>query len=246
MDYTNLQSVLIANIQAQIIARRDYKQAQAEVEKWERRYQLALVAGREHLIQEAQFRQKIFAKKACNLKTLLDEQTERVATLRRSLTAQGKVWANSFTTSISLNLLEEKLWQIEERFQATVELPGNNLKIRLHKVESEFESMKLQLLEQQTNISNLLQQNLNVLEEVRTLLATTSFESTIELTSKNQIERLVTLQPGIDIDAELASLKQALASFSATSQNPTTLPTADTLQIFDAELEELRSQLDNL
>lgn len=164
MDYINLQSVLAANIQAQIIARRDYKQAQAEVEKWERRYQLALVAGREHLIQEAQFRKNIFAKKACNLKTLLDEQTERVATLRCSLTAQGKVWANSFTTSSSLNLLEEKLWQIEARFQATGELPGNDLKIRLHKVESELESMILQLLEQQTNISNLVQQNLNVLE----------------------------------------------------------------------------------
>lgn len=81
---------------------------------------------------------------------------------------------------------------------------------------------------------------------MRTLLATTSFESTIELTSNNKIERLITLQPENDIDGELASLKQALASFSATSQNSTTLPTADTLQIFDAELEELRSQLDNL
>lgn len=84
MNYTQLQAVLTANIKAQTIAQRDYKKAQAEADKWEQRYQLALIAGREYLIQEAQFRQNICAKKAGNLKALLDEQTERVANLKHN------------------------------------------------------------------------------------------------------------------------------------------------------------------
>lgn len=63
MDYSQLQSVLAANVQAQTIAQRDYKEAQAEADKWEQHYQRALKAGREDLIQEARFRQNIYAKK---------------------------------------------------------------------------------------------------------------------------------------------------------------------------------------
>ena len=77
MDDIQLHSALTANIYAQKIAQRDYQKAQAEADKWERYYQLYLKEGREDLIREAEFRKNVYAKKAGNLKAMLDEQTQR-------------------------------------------------------------------------------------------------------------------------------------------------------------------------
>ena len=62
MNYTQLQSVLAANIQAQKIAERDYQKAQAEADEWKEIYRLALKEGREDLVREAEFRKNIYAK----------------------------------------------------------------------------------------------------------------------------------------------------------------------------------------
>ncbi len=206
MDYTQLQAVLAANIQAQKIAERDYQKAQAEADEWKEIYRLALKEGREDLVREAEFRKNIYAKKACNLKALLDEQTERVANFRRDLAVQSKTLPNSFTTSSILNSLEEKPQQIETRSQTTAKLPVNDLKTRLCKVESELEAMNTQLKSQQISISKLLKQNSAILEDVRNLLSE--------------------------------------ASFSTISQNHNSQAAIKTVQVVDAELEELRKQLD--
>lgn len=208
MDYTQLQAVLAANIQAQKIAERDYQKAQAEADEWKEIYRLALKEGREDLVREAEFRKNIYAKKACNLKALLDEQTERVANYRRDLAVQSKTLPNSFTTSSILNSLEEKPQQIETRSQTTAKLPVNDLKKRLCKVESELEAMNTQLKSQQISISKLLKQNSAILEDVRNLLSE--------------------------------------ASFSTISQNHNSQAAIKTVQVVDAELEELRKQLDRL
>lgn len=209
MDYSQLQSVLAANIQAQTIAERDYKKAQAEANKWEELYQRLLKGGQEDLIQEAQFYKSICAKKADNLKALLDEQTERVANLSRKLTVESNISPKSFTTSSISKSLDEKLQQIETRSQTIPELPANDLKKRLCKVESE-------LINQQTAISKLLQQNSSILEDVRNILEETSFDGTFELSTTDAKTQLAGLEYDIDVDD------------------------------IDAELENLRSQLDRL
>lgn len=243
MDYSQLQPVLAANIQAQTIAERDYKKAQAEADKWEELYQRLLKGGQEDLIQEAQFYKSMCAKKAHNLKALLDEQTKRVANLRRNLTTQKKTTANSFTINSTFNSLEQTQ-QITDRFKTTSELSSNDLKTRLRKVESELEAMKTQLGSQQIAIDKLLKQNSAILEDVRLLLET-SFDATFELPSIDKINQSISLEPEIDIDDELENLKKALV-ISISTQNHNSLPNADTVEIIDADLEQLRSHLDNL
>ncbi len=220
MDYSQLQSVLAANIQAQTIAQRDYKEAQAEADKWKQRYQRALKAGREDLIQEAQFRQNIYAKKAGNFK-LLDEQTERVANLKH------KVFLKK---------------QIEADFKTIAKLPSNDLKMRLHKVESELEAMNTQLVNQQVAISKLLKHNSAILDDVRNLLSQTNIDVDFELNSRDEFNQFITVE---DIDDELEKLKKALVS-STSTQNHNSLSNADAVEIVDVELEDLRSQLDKL
>lgn len=224
MNYTQLQAVLTANIKAQTIAQRDYKKAQAEADKWEQRYQLALIAGREYLIQEAQFRQNICAKKAGNLKALLDEQTERVANLKHKFFLKK---------------------QIEADFQTIAKLPSNDLKMRLHKVETELEAMNSRLVSQQVAINKLLKHNFAILDDVRNQLSQTTNDADFELNSTDEINQLIDLESEIDIDDEIANLKITLSSFSTTSQNHNSLPSAD-IQIVDVQFEDLRKQLDKL
>lgn len=224
MNYTQLQAVLTANIKAQTIAQRDYKKAQAEADKWEQRYQLALIAGREYLIQEAQFRQNICAKKASNLKALLDEQTERVANLKHKFFLKK---------------------QIEANFQTIAKLPSNDLKMRSHKVETELEAMNTQLVSQQVAISKLLKHNSAILDDVRNQLSQTTIDADFELNSTDEINQLINLESEIDLDDEIVNLKKAL-TISTTSQNHNSLPSAGTVQIVDVEFEDLRKQLDKL
>lgn len=241
MDYSQLQSVLAANIQAQTIAQRDYKEAQAEADKWEELYQRLLKGGQEDLIKEAQFYKSIFAKKAHNLKALLDEQTERVANLRRKLTTQKKSTANSFTTNSSFDPLEQPQ-QITARFKTTTQLSSNDLKMRLHKVESELEAMNTQLVSQQVAISKLLKHNSAILDDVRNLLSQTNIDVDFELNSTDEFNQFITFE---DINDELEKLKKALVS-STSTQNHNSLSNTDTVEIVDVELEDLRSQLDQL
>lgn len=162
-------------------------------------------------------------KKAANLKALLDEQTERVANLKHKIFLKK---------------------QIETDFQTIAKLPSNDLKMRLHKVETELEAMNTQLLSQQVAISKLLKHNSAILDDVRNLLSQTTIDADFELNSTDEINQLINLESEIDLDDEIANLKKAL-TISTTSQNHNSLPSAE-IQIVDANLENLRNQLDQL
>lgn len=239
MDYHHIHSALATNIHAQTIAERDYKKAQTEADKWERRYQLSLKEGREDLVREARFRKDVSAKLACNLKALLDEQIGRVAILSRDLAAQNKMLTNRFSINSCSKSLEEKLQQLETRSQAMAELPGSDLRTQLLKVERDLEAIKTQLLYQQAGIGKLLQQNSTVLENVKTLLAEASCDATFKPNSADLETQCLTIESDNDIE---------FVCYSATSQNQDQLPTADTFsQIAEVnDLEILRSQLDKL
>lgn len=243
MDYNYIQSALATNIHAQTIAERDYKKAQTEADKWERRCQIYLEAGREDLVREAQFRKDVSAKLACNLKALLDEQTETVATLKRNLAAQNKKLTNKFSINSCFHSLEEKPQQLETRSQAIAELPGTDLKSRLLQLERELEAMKAQLLYQQAGIGTLLQQNSTILENVKTLLVEASPDATSKTINADLETEWLSIESDNDTDDELATI-----TYSVTSRNQAQLPTADTFsQIAELDdLEILRSQLDQL
>lgn len=116
--------------------------------------------------------------------------------------------------------------------------------MRLHKVETELEAMNTQLVSQQVAISKLLKHNFAILDDVRNLLSQTTIDAYFELNSTDEINQLIDLESEIDIDDEIANLKEAL-TISTTSQNHNYLPSAD-IQIVDAKLEDLRKQLDKL
>lgn len=176
---TELYSALAANIYAQTIAARDYQKAQAEADKWEGLYQRALKTGSEDLVSEVQSYKDASAKKARNLKLLLDEQIERGATLKREVMVQCE---NSISTSITSSDFKssEKIEDINASSQAMANSHRNDLETRLRNIESQLEFMKAQLLNQQQAMGKLLEENSIALKQVRTLLAEASLHRTSE------------------------------------------------------------------
>lgn len=209
-----LHSALAANIHAQTIAQRDYEKAQAEADRWESLYQRALKTECEDLASEVRFYKDVHVKKTRNLKALLDEQTERLATLR-----------DNVSDISGLKSLEAKVQELEACSQKMSKPLGNDLETRLRKVESELEAMKAQLLNQQTTIRNLLKENSTALEDVRTLLAEASSHGTTEPASTYLPSAWAILESGSDLDDELAALKEQMLR-PVTLQNPEQPPTS--------------------
>lgn len=111
--------------------------------------------------------------------------------------------------------------------------------------------MKDQLINQQTAIGHCLKQNSTALEGVRALLAITSSAENIEPVTTDLSSALTSFDID-DIDDELAALKAQILLVATTPSQPQ-LPQAleqsaraNSNQAVDAELEQLRKQLDKL
>lgn len=70
---------------AQEIAQRDYAKAQAEADKWEQEYQLALKGSNQDLIRKAKFQKERYQAIASRLKKLVGEQQPQVDAIKSSL-----------------------------------------------------------------------------------------------------------------------------------------------------------------
>ncbi|PHM08320.1 PspA/IM30 family protein [Nostoc sp. 'Peltigera malacea cyanobiont' DB3992] len=70
---------------AQEIAQRDYAKAQAEANKWEQEYQLALKESNQDLISQAKFQKERYQAIASRLKKLVGEQQPQVDAIKSSL-----------------------------------------------------------------------------------------------------------------------------------------------------------------
>ncbi|MBW4563444.1 MAG: hypothetical protein KME32_20325 [Mojavia pulchra JT2-VF2] len=75
---------------AQEIAQRDYAKAQAEADKWEQEYQLALKGSNQDLIRQAKFQKERYQAIASRLKTLVEKQQPKVDAINSSLTSWEK------------------------------------------------------------------------------------------------------------------------------------------------------------
>ncbi|AFZ60117.1 hypothetical protein H6G54_08930 [Anabaena cylindrica FACHB-243] len=75
---------------AQTIAQRDYAKAQAEADKWENRYQLALKAGNQDLIRQAKFQKERYQAISSRLKNLVEEQTPKLEEIKSSFNSWEK------------------------------------------------------------------------------------------------------------------------------------------------------------
>lgn len=119
-----LRGATASAIAAQSIAQPDYEQAQAEADKWEKNYQLALKNGRKDLVSTAQFQRDRCKAIASRLKLLVEQQMPQVDTFKRNLTSwESRVseaenealvtQLNSSSAITTFERMEEKVLQIE-------------------------------------------------------------------------------------------------------------------------------------
>jgi phage shock protein A len=245
MDYSHLKSALTANIYAHTVAQREYEKAQALANDWKKRYQKYLKEGREDLLKEAEFRKNIYVKQAANLKVMLDEQAQRLATLKNNIALHTDTSINSF------NFPQKESKPSKTPSQVMTNLPATDLENRLHKLERELEAMKAQLINQQAAIGHCLKQNSTALEGVRALLEITSSAENIEPVSTDLSSALMIVDID-DVDDELGVLKAQMLLAATTPSQPQLPQTleqsarANSHQAVNADLEQLRKQLDEL
>ena len=198
-----------------------YNQSQNEANKWQRNAQLALQKGDEDLARQALERKKSFAETANTLKANLDQQGGQVDTLKRSLIALESKISEAKTKKDMLKARVSAA-KAQEQLQSTVGRLGTSSAM------SAFERMEEKVLMQEARAQSAQE------------LVGTSLES-----------QFAALESGSDVDDELAALKAQMSLGPATPQNQASLPPAPPQsaakpQVVDAELEQLKKQLDQL
>ncbi|MBH8555839.1 PspA/IM30 family protein [Nostocaceae cyanobacterium CENA357] len=146
----NLRAATASVSTAQKIAQRDYAQAQAEADKWSRRYKLALKEGREDLAPQAKFQKERYQAIASRLKTLIDDQTPQLDTIKNNLAsweskiseAQNRILCSN--PNITSEYIEEKTLQIEASLEETLQSDNfdEGILIDLEDVDEELKRLK--------------------------------------------------------------------------------------------------------
>lgn len=222
-DLVQLRQGVAQAIASQKRSEQQYNQAQNEANKWQRNAQLALQKGDENLARQALERKKTFAETANTLKTNLDQQVGQIDTLKRSLIGLESKISEAKTKKDMLKARSSAA-KAQEQLQSTVGRLGTSSAM------AAFERMEEKVL----------------MQEARA-------QSAAELVGTNLESQFAALESGSDVDDELAALKAQMSLPPATSQNQTSLPPASqqptgskSNQVVDAELEQLKKQLDQL
>lgn len=155
-DMVQLRQAVASAIASQKRLGQQYSKAQQEVNTWHQRAQLALQKGDENLAREALQRKKSYTETATTLKGQLDQQNQRVDTLKRSMLAleakiseaktkkdmlKARLQAakaqeqlqetvgkiGTSSAAAAFDRMEEKVLQIEARAGAVGELAGDDL-----------------------------------------------------------------------------------------------------------------------
>lgn len=221
-DLVQLKQAVATAIASQKRVQQQYAQAQSESDNWQRRAQLALQKGDETLAREALNRKKVQVETATALKSQLDQQSTTVDTLKRNLIAlEGKI--SEAKTKKDMLKARAQAAKANEQLQRTVGSLGTSSAM------SAFERMEDKVLQM----------------EARS-------QAAAELAGADLESQFAQLDSGTDVDAELAAMKAQLLGGAAPNQaqlpgTQTTAPKADAPKdSVDAELEALKSQLDQL
>ena len=203
-----LRTATARAIAAQLIAQRDYDQAQAEADNWERQNQLALKEGHQDLARQAQFNKERHEAIANRLRSLVEQQATQVDTLKQSLTsweskvseAENKVLPRKFNpsrTTSAFEHMEKKLLDIEAPAEAISQLDYNQ---GLELITGNFEDIdeELKRLKEQMLPPLTLQDGSPVIKDCTAILETAILETAIletkkavhsTFTSKEQIQK---------------------------------------------------------
>lgn len=219
-DLVQLRQAVASAIASQKRMQQQHNQAQSEANNWQQRAQLALQKGDESLAREALNRKKVQSETAGSLKAQLDQQTTTVDTLKRNLIAlEGKI--SEAKTKKDMLKARASAAKANEQLQRTVGSLGTSSAM------GAFERMEEKVLQM----------------EARS-------QASAELAGADLESQFAALESGTDVDDELAAMKAQLLGGAPANQaqlpssQPTTAAPAD--QAVDAELEALKTQLDQL
>ena len=222
-DLVQLRQGVAQAIAANKRTEQQYNQAQSEANKWLRNAQLALQKGDETLAKQALERKKSNAESANLLKANLDQQSGQVDTLKRSLIALESKISEAKTKK---DMLKARIAsaKAQEQLQSTVGRLGTSSAM------AAFERMEEKVM----------------MQEARA-------QSAGELAGSDLESQFAALESGSDVDDELAALKAQMTLPAAAPQNQVSLPPASeqstsskSNEVVDAELEQLKTQLDQL
>jgi phage shock protein A len=217
-DLVQLRQAVARAIATQKRTEQQYDKNQQEANLWQQRAQLALSKGDEALAREALVRKKSSGDSAATLKIQLDQQSTNVTTLKRNLIA-----------------LESKI---------------SEAKTKKDMLRARANAAKAQKQLQQTISGIDTSSAMGAFErmEDKVMQLEAESQSAQELGGMGLESQFAALEAGSGVDDELAAMK---AQLSGASPNTPTLPAADNKantprdSAIDAELEELRSQLND-
>jgi phage shock protein A len=224
-DLVELRQGVAQAIAAQKRTEKQYNDAVSEVSKWQHNAQFAVQKGDENLARQALERKKSANENSIALKTSLDQQVTQVDTLKKSMVQ-----------------LESKITEYKNKKDML------RARITAAKAQEQIGSMV-------TNMnSNSAMAAFERMEE-KVLMQEARAQSTAELAGADLDSQFARLEGSSDIDDELAALKASILSPAPTPKGE--LPPAESSsssqkdkskspEPIDAELEELRKQLDKL
>ena len=214
-DLVQLRQAVARSIATQKRTEQQYNKNQSEANSWQQRAQLALSKGDENLAREALIRKKSFADTANSLKTQLDQQTNTVQTMKRNLIA-----------------LESKISEAKTK--------KDMLRSRANAAKA-----NKQLQDSMSNLGTSSAMGAFERMEDKVMQLEAESETAAELGGTGIEQQFAALEAGSGVDDELAAMKAQLSGTSVeTPKLEAAEPASSKDDVIDAELEELRSQLD--
>jgi phage shock protein A len=215
-DLVQLRQAVARSIATQKRTEQQYNKNQSEASNWQQRAQLALSKGDENLAREALVRKKSFADTATSLKTQLDQQSGQVTSLKRNLIA-----------------LESKISEAKTK--------KDMLRARANAAKA-----NKQLQDSMTNIGTSTAMGAFERMDEKVMALEAESETAGELGGSGIEQQFAALEAGSGVDDELAAMKAQLSGTSVeTPKLEAAAPSASPQDaVIDAELDELRSQLD--
>ncbi|MGE5656025.1 MAG: PspA/IM30 family protein [Actinomycetota bacterium] len=220
-DLVQLRQAVASAIATQKRTQQQYNQAESQANQWQQRAQLALQKGDENLAREALVRRKTHAETATTLKASLDQQTTQVETLKRNLIALESKISEAKTKK---DMLKARISAAKAQEQLNNTIGSLNASGSM----AAFERME---------------------EKVLQLEARSQAAAELGGASSSLEEQFRLLEGSSDVDDELAQMKAQLAGAPPSQgQLPASGQTAGSQpnSVVDAELEELRQQLNKM
>ena len=229
-DLVQLRMATATAIASQKRMQQQSNQAQTEANNWQQRAQLALQKGDENLAREALSRKKVQSETSAAIKAQLDQQSGTVDTLKRNLIGLESKISEAKTKKDMLKARAQAA-KANEQLQSAVGALGTSTAM------GAFERMEEKVLQMEAR-----------------------GQAAAEIAGADLESQFAALESGGDVDDELEAMKAQLLSGSSTNQAlpagapasasggapATSTPAAPKDAAVDAELEDLKRQLDQL